>query len=490
MLRPSRKNIFYLILFTALVVLFFSGGGLVVTIIEDSVQPATATIATLGAVAAAALLLVSISVGTLLKTSRQQEAGITFAGQRKQLLFSIMLFIAITAVTLALMNTIASFFTVPWPMNGLHGVSSAVGRQAWEYQSKADGYARINSWGQKDREHPLTPSPGTYRVIFIGDSFLEQGALVPLPVRTEELLKGMGLPSYELINLGVSASDPDEYFYRLKKIGLPLRPNHCIMTFYAGNDFIQEPTLLSYGGISSTYPRWSFLQALGLTALDQVISNERRQVLRAWFRGGALLKHELELQEIFGKTANDRETEDTFLSFFPAGEQVRLKSVLDNSSAAARSRFFSMLRHPDEGKFRSNYLDVATKAAQGMPAPEFIAAEYSFRWVKAAFDLCRKNGVKFTLVVIPDGASVDSRMSGQYAAVADMKAFMKHKDEAVSRLVKHAADAGMDVVDLRELLLCSPGAYLNMDGHWSQYGADLVAGCLAERLAKATRFPE
>jgi hypothetical protein len=487
MLKPDRKTITYLLLFVSLPVLFFSSGGLLVTLLEDRVQFPTPTIAILGSVAGAALLVLVI-------TGRRLLSGSTRAGdvgaarqQRKHVVFSLILFCALFTVTLVLMNLVASFFTVPWPMNGLHGVSSEVGRKAWEYQNKAEGYARVNSWGQRDREHTVLPRSGTYRVIFIGDSFLELGAAVPLTTRMDEIFTARGGASPELINLGVAATDPDEYFFRLKRIGLPLRPDHCVITFYAGNDLIQGPTLLSYGGISATYPRWSFLQLLGLTSLDHVISNERRQALRSWFKGGDLLKHELELQDIFGKTADDRDTEQTYLSFFPPGEQAQLKSVLHASPDAARRQFFDMLRHPDDGRFRSYYLDVATKVAKGMPAPEFVAAEYSFRWVKAAYDLCRKQGIRFTLVVIPDGFSVDPRMAGQYAALADMKSYMAYKDAATSRLVSHASEAGIDVVDLRNVLAGEPGTYLNMDGHWSQRGVDRVAAQLAEKLGSLRR---
>jgi hypothetical protein len=293
----------------------------------------------------------------------------------------------------------------------------------------------------------------------------------------------MGQTSYELINLGVSATVPDEFFFRLKRIGLPLKPNHCVMMYSSGGNLIQEPSLLSYSGISATYPRWSFLQILGLNSLDHVISNERRQVLRGWFKGGPLLKHELGLKEIFANTVDDQDTERTYLSFFPPEQQAQLKSVLYKSSAEVRSRFYKMLRHPDNAKFRSYYLDIATKVAMGLPVPNFISAEYSYKWVKAAFDLCRENGIKFTLVIIPEGFTVDSRMSDQYSAIADMKAYMKHKDEAVSRLVGLAVGTGMDVVDLRELLKNYPGAYLDMDGHWSQHGVDIVAEFLAKKIS-------
>jgi hypothetical protein len=488
MLKPERNKITYLLLFMSLLVLFFSGGGLFVTIFEDQVQPAVSSITVLGMVAASACVVVFLCCRSLLRC-KPEENHTVVVSRRKQLAFNLILFSLLVAGTLALMNAAASFFTVSWPMSGLHGVSSAVGEKAWLYHEKAEGFVKANSWGQRDREHALHPQAGTYRMIFIGDSFLENGAAVPLPYRIEETFKRMGQQPVEMINLGVSATDPDEYFFRLKRIGLALQPNHCVMLVSAGTDFIQEPSLLSYGGISATYPRLSFLQILGLNSLDHVISNERRQVLRAWFKGGDLLKHELELQEIFGKTTNDEETEKEYLSFFPPNEQAQLKSVLYKSSAAERSKFYSMLRHPDDGVFRGYYLNIATKVAQGVRAPDLTSAEYSFRWVKAAAELCRKQGVKFTLVVIPDGFTVDSRLSGQYAALADMKAYMKHKDEATNRFMSHVTEAGMDVVDLREFLKGQPGAYLNMDGHWSQHGVDVVAEYLAQGLTKQLVIP-
>jgi hypothetical protein len=415
---------------------------------------------------------------------KPEEGPAAHITRRKKLVFSLILFVLLVAGTLVLMNLAASFYTVSWPMNGLHGVSSAVGEKAWLYHEKKDGFVKANSWGQRDRDHGLHPQPGTYRVIVVGDSFLENGAAVPLPSRMEEIVNKAGRQPVEMINLGVSASEPDEYYFRIKRIGLPLQPRHCVLLFSASTDFIQGPTLLSYGGISATYPRWSFLQMLGLNSLDHVISNERRLVLRAWFKGGDLLKHELELQSIFAKTGSDEETEQAYLSFFPPDEQARLRSVLYRSTAAERSRFFAMLRHPDDGTFRSYYLDIASKVARGMEAPAASSAEYAFRWVKAAADLCRKQGVAFTLVVVPEGFTVDSRLAGQYAALADMKAYMQNKDESTNQLVALATRAGMDLVDLRELLKGQPGSYLNMDGHWSQHGVDVVARYLAQRFAQ------
>jgi len=466
-------------------ILFFSSGGLIVTIIEDSVQAPTTELILLATIIFIAVIVVLLCGRSLLQRGSSASSAMDFIDQRKHFVFSLVYFILLVTITLFVMNFAASFYAVPWPMNGLHGVTSEVGKDAWLYREKSVGFIKPNSWGQRDRDHTIAPKPDTYRMVFIGDSFLEDGPPIPLPYKTEDILNGMGPRKYELINLGVSSTDPDEYFFRLKRIGLPLQPNHCVLIFSVSSDFIQEPTLLSYAGISSTYPRMSFLQIIGLKSLDHVISNERRQVLLAWFKGGSLLKHLLGLREKFGKTTNDIETENTYLSFFSPEQQSQLKSVLYKSSREERSLFYAMLRQPDELYFYDYYLFLATNYALGViPKPESVSAEYSFKWIKAASDLCRSKGIKFTLVIAPDGFAVDSRMQGQYAAIADMKAYLKYKDEAADRLSRHAVTEGMDVVDLRDLLKNYPGAYLNMDGHWSKYGVEIVAQHLANKISQ------
>ncbi len=486
MKKQTKNSAVYALLFASIIVFFFGCGGLLVTIIEDRVGSIVIEIVVLAAVIVVALVLIVLCCRYILKKLRCSDADDKHSAKdgRRTFWFTLLLFFLITTSTLVMLNVAASFYAVKWPMGGLHGVSSEIGKKAWEYHEDAEGFIKVNSWGQRDREHSIVPAPGTYRMVFLGDSFLEDGAPIPLPYRTEEVLRSMGKTSYELINLGVSATDPDEYYYRFKRIGLPLQPKHCVLMFSTPTDFLQEPTLLSYYGISSTYPRLSFLQLLGLNALDQAISNQRRLILRAWFKGGPLLKHELELKNYFGKTIDDRDTENLYLSVFPSEEQSKMKTMLANASAEERHKFFSMLRHPDEGKFRSYYLDMATKTARGEPISTFIAADYSFKWVTAVYELCRKHSVNFTLVVIPDGFTVDSRMAACYAAITDMKAYMKFKDDAATRLISHATAAGMDVIDLRDLLKQYPGAYLNMDGHWSRQGVDVLAKFLAKRFGE------
>ena len=57
------------------------------------------------------------------------------------------------------------------------------------------------------------------RIAFIGDSFLDEGIGASLSLVTEKLLDRADV---EVVNLGVSATSPDEYFYRAAHVALPL----------------------------------------------------------------------------------------------------------------------------------------------------------------------------------------------------------------------------------------------------------------------------
>ena len=470
--------------------LFIFGGGLLATLAEFRADPATGRIAVLVLCAALSAFLVFLAGFRIVKDRWPLASGgrnEQTSGAGRRLLFGSVLFLLLFVSSAVLLNVTASFFAVPWPVRGLHGVIPEQARLAWGHFYKTPGFVPVNSWGQRDREHTLIPGNDSYRMIFIGDSFLEEGAPVPLAVRAEQKMKAAGMSGHEVINLGVSATSPDEYYFRLKNIGLPLRPRHCFFFFYVGNDFIQEPSLPTLGGFAATYPRDSLLSHIGLGALNHVVMNRQRPLLREWFKGGSLLTYESAMAEKFRRSGNDAETEAVFFSYLDDSERSAAKEALYRAAPEERRRFYDILRHPDDGRFRSYYLDAAVKRATGGQAPRFLPAEYSYRWVRGAAELCRKKGVAFTLVLIPDAFSVDSRMQAQWLPLADMKEGQRYKDEAGDRLVGHARGDGMDVVDLRELLKGSSGTYLNMDGHWSQQGVDLIAGFLSDRLINAAR---
>lgn len=371
-------------------------------------------------------------------------------------------------------------FVPDWPASGLHGVAPEVGRTAWARAADREAFD-LNDWGQRDRVRTIVPDEHTYRIALVGDSFLEESSTIPLSLRVEQKLKS---PDIEVLNLGVSATDPDEYYYRTLNIALPLDIDHCVVCVFAGNDFsAPERTLETYAGIVAVSPRGSMFSSLGLHALNFALMNRRRPVLQAWFAAGDLHAQETQLGESIA-TADDQQLRDLLYSLQYSTSTPQQRSMLASRlNRADSSKFFEMLRNPDRGLFRSYYLTAALWSASvgdGQWVP--LAEDAALYWVTRTAEVCRERGVALTLVVIPEAFQVDARMVEQWSPLTDMRQLTDPCRRAAGRLVARAQRLGISTIDLYPVLAGVPGTYLNLDGHWSDLGVEMVADVLAKRL--------
>ncbi len=378
------------------------------------------------------------------------------------------------AFTLLLCNVAAGLVIPPWPARGLHGVAPDAWAKAFSGVKRDGPDVGFNSFGQRDRARETRPTRAG-RVVLVGDSFLEEGGARPLNLAMEDRVGGKEL---EVLNLGVSATAPDEYFYRTRNIALPLGATHVMMFIYAGNDFIEKRTLRSFMGITATYPRDSLLSVFGLQALAHVSMNWRRPLLGAWGSAGQELDAERNLHgELIRSTP--AQLVDRFTTHVEESRRPVLRARLEQPGAQV---FFEMLKNPDGGNFRSYFIWPALEAAAGMSPPPVNGEDFTALWVQRTGALCKASGVRFTAVLVPEAFSVDDRMVEQYAGVADLREWTRPKAEALQRLGRTVAGLGLDVVDLFGVLRGTRGSYLNMDGHWSPSGVDLVASALVQRL--------
>ena len=366
-----------------------------------------------------------------------------------------------------------------WPALGLHGVSADVARKAWAHgESKAE---QLNEWGQRDRDRSIVKPEGTFRIAMIGDSFLEESADVPLPLSVEQKL---GRPDVEVLNLGVSATDPDEYYYRVKNIALALDVDHCLFFVYAGNDFSAPArTLETTGGIVAVSPRGSLFSSLGLFGWNHYLTNRDRPVLQAWFAAGDLLAAETRLGRRIAES-NDREVRDLLYSLDSAGRDLVQQQILARRlNSPEMPRFFNMLRHPDKGLFRSYYLKAALwSASVGGGQWEELSEEAAYHWVRAAKRLCEARNVGFTLIVIPEAFQVDGRMVEEWRPLTEMKTLTSTCRTTSHRLIERAQRDGVETIDLHESFDGVSGTYLNLDGHWSEKGVNLAADVISQWL--------
>jgi lysophospholipase L1-like esterase len=157
-----------------------------------------------------------------------------------------------------------------------------------------------NSYGFRDREFPLVPSPSTLRVLCLGDSLtFGDGVAVEdtYPKQLEKFLNGNKRDSYEVINTGVAGYDTWQEAAFLRMRGLQFRPSIVVLGFYS-NDIVPKPsvvrTAISDGGS---------LKRVGLSSWfsDRMVH---------WLKRGRLL---LLLKDRIGKLGNVVQPSPQFL---------------------------------------------------------------------------------------------------------------------------------------------------------------------------------
>ncbi len=434
----------------ALTVLVLFGGGLLALLLRD-VGPHQPALLWEHAAILAGAFVTAVASGVVLHRRQGRALWVSTVATGMMALF-----------TLVLCNVAASVVVPPRPARGLHGVRPAV-----------DG--GVNSWGQRDEARAPAPPGGKRRIALVGDSFLEEGSTIPVGSVTQSLL---GDAPLELVNLGVSATSPDEYFYRTRNIAIPLGAQHVVLFFYAGNDLMPHRTLHTWFGVMATWPRDSLLSVLGLNALAHVGMNRHRPILAAWGAAGEVAAQEKALAKELAD-ASDAALLDRLVRHVPAEKQPALRAHLMRPEMAS---VVNMLHNPDGGNFRSYYLWAALELAAGVTKVNPVDETFPRGWVMRTAQLCKAEGLDFTLVLVPEAFSVDDRMREQWLPLADLRAWSSEKTAATLRIGQHAKEAGVDVLDLHPVLQGTRGTYLNLDGHWSADGVSRVASALAAHL--------
>lgn len=100
---------------------------------------------------------------------------------------------------------------------------------------------RINSLGMRDREHQIEKGANTFRVMILGDSFMEALQVdfnhVFAKLLEDKLNAGLTKPqSIEVINVAVSGWGTDEQLTYLTRYGLSLKPDLVLVAMTLNND--------------------------------------------------------------------------------------------------------------------------------------------------------------------------------------------------------------------------------------------------------------
>jgi len=386
------------------------------------------------------------------------------------------------AVTLpvGIVELVGSRSIPPWPAIALHGVSPEIGKAAWgRIQSLNSRAVGNNSWGQRDNERTIDPPAGKTRIAFIGDSLLEESSVRPVSLLVESSLP----PSFEVINLGVSATNPIDYYWRLRNVALKLGVKHVFVFMYMGNDLLENRPVNGRGITSTLFappPKSSLLGTLTPT-INYHLAKKYKQSTNVWLADN-LHSREQSVLEQFRKT-----------DFYKLPRILAMNDRLRGGRECYNKLltldfydFYKMLTLPDMGLFRTYILvDAVTnychplKNTEGSPPTN--TGSYSLRMINLMRELSQRNGVGFSVVIVPQGFDVDDRMWSQWKILTDFRERYKHSLKA-SNFKDSLLENGVHVVDLYPALESKKGTYLNVDGHWSKFGNELAAKTLVQQV--------
>jgi hypothetical protein len=141
-------------------------------------------------------------------------------------------------VTLVGIEVLSSYFVPAWPARAINPREPALARtMSAPFRNQPWLADPDNSWGMRDIERTIAKTPGMRRAVFVGDSFVESRYTpLSLPAAVQQRLPASD--RIEAVNLGVAATDPRSYYYRIRDVALQLEADAVLLFLYAGNDFV------------------------------------------------------------------------------------------------------------------------------------------------------------------------------------------------------------------------------------------------------------
>ncbi len=397
----------------------------------------------------------------------------------------------LVAVTVAGLELLSSFVVPPWPARDLRPIEVSNAAVA-STLSGAQAVPEYNSWGLRDREHPPQKPAGVSRTVLVGDSFLE-GAFVEKSIgaRLEEIWQAEGHRDWEVMSLGISATGPPQYYYRIRNIALSLQPDALVLMFYSGNDFVSDalsPWRIPPPIAERPQPSW-----LGAVAPRLTWLLVNRLGLSEFGRANKSATDEA--KEIMKKPRAERLDDMVRLvktHYYPDKDEKVIREILSRGGDAFWDRLEP--RDRDEEYLQAWWLasmvdwETATWTVPVTPAEieqtlnrEQVAS--TLTWLMGARDLARERGIKFLVALVPVGV-VDPAYAEFWRPWPRYMSYPR-QGEAKHRLLRAGLEAkGVTVVDFEDDLRGVPGTYRVSDGHWTELGTEIAAKRLAAALLK------
>jgi hypothetical protein len=400
-------------------------------------------------------------------------------------------------VTLAGTEFVASFLVPSWPARDLRPISAVALGENVSTTVFADSPSlvpRYNDWGVRDRQRSIErPADVRYRSVLVGDSFVE-GYYVPAPISQliEQRWAREGHADAEAINLGIAATGPRHYYYRIKRVALALKPDAIVIFVYAGNDFIQERLGdFEMPALTEELPLPSILGTIA-PRTDWLVSN--RLGLSEIGRGNKDIPGENELLADWAEKPTPELTARVARHmkqyYYPKLDEETIREILSRGGEPVRVALAQ--RKADHqtlaGWLVSSIIDWETgtwpvphDAQEADRMIDRTVVDQTLSWLVGAEELAKAHGAKLFVVLEPVGIG-DPDYVAFWKPWPRYLSYQLSADARHKRLAAALRQRGMQVIDLREALDGVRGTYRLTDGHWTELGTQIAADRVARAL--------
>jgi hypothetical protein len=312
-----------------------------------------------------------------------------------------------------------------------------------------------NSAGFHDVEHQINKPANVYRIVVLGDSFIE-ALSAPIELgftqQLEQLLRReVKTQLIEVINLAVGGMGPAQHLRMLESKGRTYQPDLVIMSVFPDNDFWDSSEQLS-GSPSKVFYR---LQPDGslkyLPADSSWVTAKLRPMLR----------------------------KSTFLTTLRAGiNSTNIETSLGRISllAAPGVAVEKAMRWSEWGVYLADY-----------PEPWPDAYRTTLECIKGAYDLSASVGARFLVMLIGPVATVEDRWDEALLAYPEANTLRWDFEHPFSEITELGRRTGYDVINLvppfrKDFRATKISRSWPHDGHWNPSGNHLAAELLAGHL--------
>lgn len=307
-------------------------------------------------------------------------------------------------------------------------------------------FIRVNKEGFYDESHELKKPENTYRILFLGDSFV---ASLQTPLnktffkQLETNLNQKNLEKkIEVIAIGMGDTGTAQQYIALKKIGLKYNPDLVVSMFLTANDFKNNSPILQ----KDPYRPYFVLDESGNLKLlpHPQSSKKRNSVVKNWFKNLRIVEFALQIRQKF--------------------LEYRANHKVD----------YPIDYHVYDNNYNKDYSD---------------SLEVTKKLILAEKNIVEEAGGKYILVTLANNEQVNNLVWGglkiSYPNMAKADLDQQKPDK---ELKKFCDDQKLDCLQMLPTFLDfaknhpNLSTHYHLDGHFNQLGTDIATKFLVDNL--------